>query len=248
MWTPNLIVVCVDNVDNEAYQGRIYHLYRNQPIYFANILQMIKWMEAFYNELDTASLTFFLVLVFTFIVLIISSINLAVKNNSLILKIKDLKNKELENKVKKEELEKKIKEEVKVEPIKEVKEEVKPSVKPVISEESKPYSKNVLKDISTRNQTSPISIKKEVMNKVKEEIKDNKKENISFTETLSKQLEESQVNEPIELTDYERKQEEEAIISYKELLNASKDRLYKLNDDEETVDFISELKSFRSSL
>ena len=52
MWTPNLIVVCVDNVDNEAYQGRIYHLYRNQPIYFANILQMIKWMEAFYNELE----------------------------------------------------------------------------------------------------------------------------------------------------------------------------------------------------
>ena len=203
---------------------------------------------SFYNELDTASLTFFWVLVFTFIVLIISSINLAVKNNSLILTIKDLKNKELENKVKKEELEKKIKEEVKVEPIKEVKEEVKSSVKPVISEESKPYSKNVLKDISTRNQTSPISIKKEVMNKVKEEIKDNKKENISFTETLSKQLEESQVNEPIELTDYERKQEEEAIISYKELLNASKDRLYKLNDDEETVDFISELKSFRSSL
>ena len=238
---------------------------------------------SFYNELDTASLTFFWVLVFTFIVLIISSINLAVKNNSLILTIKDktynvrsynletllaetilskleassrmkdyydiyLIHKELENKVKKEELEKKIKEEVKVEPIKEVKEEVKPSVKPVISAESKPYSKNVLKDISTRNQTSPISIKKEEVNKFKEEIKENKKENISFTETLSKQLEESQVNEPIELTDYERKQEEEAIISYKELLNASKDRLYKLNDDEETVDFISELKSFRSSL
>ena len=203
---------------------------------------------SFYNELDTASLTFFWVLVFTFIVLIICSINLAVKNNNLLLVIKDLKNKELENKIKKEELEKKIKEEVKAEPIKEVKKEVKTSVKPVISEESKPYSKNVLKDISTRNQTSPISIKKEVMNKVKEEIKDSKKENISFTETLSKQLEESQVNEPIELTDYERKQEEEAIISYKELLNASKDRLYKLTDDEETVDFISELKSFRSSL
>ena len=203
---------------------------------------------SFYNELDTASLTFFWVLVFTFIVLIISSINLAVKNNSLILTIKDLKNKELENKVKKEELEKKIKDEVKVEPIKEVKEEVKTSVKPVISEESKPYSKNVLKDISTRNQTSPISIKKEVVNKVKEEIKEDKKDNISFTENLSKQLEESQVNEPIGLTDYERQQEEEAIISYKELLNASKDRLYKLTDDEETVDFISELKSFRSSL
>ena len=203
---------------------------------------------SFYNELDTASLTFFWVLVFTFIVLIICSINLAVKNNNLLLVIKDLKNKELENKIKKEELEKKIKEEVKAEPIKEVKKEVKTSVKPVISEESKPYSKNVLKDISTRNQTSPISIKKEVVNKVKEEIKEDKKDNISFTENLSKQLEESQVNEPIGLTDYERQQEEEAIISYKELLNASKDRLYKLTDDEETVDFISELKSFRSSL
>lgn len=203
----------------------------------------------FYNELDTASLVFFWVFIFTCIVLMISSINLLIKNNKLLLIIKELKNKELENKIR-EETSEKVKEEVKIEPIKEEKEEVKSEVKTVIKEEPKPYSKNVLKDISTRNQTSPISIKKEEVKTepIKEEIKETRKENISFTENLSKQLEESKVNEPIELTDYERKQEEEAIISYKELLNASKDRLYKLTDDEETIDFISELKSFRSSL
>ena len=41
---------------------------------------------------------------------------------------------------------------------------------------------------------------------------------------------------------------EEAIISYQELLNSNKDRLYNITEEEETVDFINELKSFRSSL
>ena len=51
----------------------------------------------------------------------------------------------------------------------------------------------------------------------------------------------------IELTDYEKKQEEEAIISYKELLKA-KDRMYKITDDEEIDTFIDELKEFRTNL
>ena len=51
----------------------------------------------------------------------------------------------------------------------------------------------------------------------------------------------------IELTDYERKQEEEAIISYRELLKI-KDRLYRINDDEEIDTFIDELKEFRTDL
>ena len=49
------------------------------------------------------------------------------------------------------------------------------------------------------------------------------------------------------LTDYERKQEEEAIISYDELLKV-KDKIYNITDDEETDEFIDELKNFRIDL
>ena len=69
----------------------------------------------------------------------------------------------------------------------------------------------------------------------------------SSKEKLSK-MEEELKPQTIELTDYEKKQEEEAIISYQELLQTNKDRLYNITDEEETVDFIKELKSFRSSL
>jgi len=51
----------------------------------------------------------------------------------------------------------------------------------------------------------------------------------------------------IELTDYERKQEEEAIISYQELIKV-KDRIYRITDDEEIDTFIDELKEFRTNL
>ena len=51
----------------------------------------------------------------------------------------------------------------------------------------------------------------------------------------------------IELTDYEKKQEEEAIISYDELMKV-KDKIYNITDDEETDEFIDELKNFRLDL
>ena len=143
-----------------------------------------------------------------------------------------------------------------------MKEETKQQIKEAepVKEEKKdivegPYSKNKLREVSSRHQTSPISIKKNndtvnietVSNDVVEEVKEEKK-NLSFAEEISKRMEEELKPETIELTDYEKKQEEEAIISYQELLSASKDKLYNITDDEETVDFIKELKSFRSSL
>ena len=54
-------------------------------------------------------------------------------------------------------------------------------------------------------------------------------------------------NVNVELTEYEKKQEEEAIISYDELLKV-KDKIYNLTEDEETDEFIDELKSFRLDL
>ena len=90
-------------------------------------------------------------------------------------------------------------------------------------------------------QTSPINIEKNV-----EKIE--KKDNISFTEQLAKKMEEEIKPQTIELTDFEKKQEDEAIISYQELLSSSKDKVYQITDDEETTNFIEELKSFRSEL
>ena len=91
------------------------------------------------------------------------------------------------------------------------------------------------------------------------EVKDIKKElpkleenssnmsNQEFIEEISKRLSEEVEPQTIELTDYEKRQEEEAIISYKELLKV-KDRLYKITDDEEIDTFIDELKEFRTNL
>ena len=86
------------------------------------------------------------------------------------------------------------------------------------------------------------------MPQVKEEKNSKKEEKLSFAEEISKKMEEELKPQTIELTDYEKKQEEEAIISYQELLKTNKDRLYNITDEEETIDFIKELKSFRSSL
>lgn len=69
----------------------------------------------------------------------------------------------------------------------------------------------------------------------------------SYMEDVSKRLEEATNNDPIELTEYEKIQEEQAIISYQELMD-NKDKIYQLTDDEADIEFINELKNFRESL
>lgn len=113
--------------------------------------------------------------------------------------------------------------------------------------------------------TEPVlEVKKpvvEVKKEVKEKIKNNKisfadmkqtyvkKEDKpkNFMEEVSEKLSRELKPQTIELTDYEQKQEDEAIISYQELL-ANKDKTFNISDDEEDEDFISALKSFRDSL
>lgn len=234
----------------------------------------------FYNSLSTVSLVMFWSAIFAFLFLIILSVNLYKKNKQLVFVIEELRKslrdtvkseldkpkvepiKEVKTEVKEPEKEKKIVEntsEVKKEIVPEKVEEVKENVP---KQEEGPYSKNVLREISTRYQTSPISIKKEenkdmvnIVSISKDEINKEEKvhpepktEKLSFAEEISKKMEEELKPQTIELTDYEKKQEEEAIISYQELLQTNKDRLYNITDEEETVDFIKELKSFRSSL
>ena len=131
-----------------------------------------------------------------------------------------------------------------------------------------PYRKNILRELNTSGQTSPVNIGKSTVDvpKVKvtsyvkpkeqiieKKIEDKKEKSITevdnqtFIEEISKRMEQELEPQTIELTDYEKKQEEEAIISYQELLKA-KDRMYKITDDEEINSFIDELKEFRTNL
>ena len=124
-------------------------------------------------------------------------------------------------------------------------------------EETGPYKKNVLREISARGQTSPVNIGKSTVDvpkvnvtsyvKKQEPNKEKEVDNKTFVEEISKRMEDELKPQTIELTDYERKQEEEAIISYQELLKV-KDRMYRITDDEEIDSFIDELKEFRTNL
>lgn len=71
--------------------------------------------------------------------------------------------------------------------------------------------------------------------------------NQDYINEIKERLERENEPQTIELTDYERKQEEEAIISYRELVKV-KDRLYNITDDEEIETFIDELKEFKEDL
>jgi len=164
-----------------------------------------------------------------------------------------------------------IKEEVSMqeEPIIEKIEEVKLEEK---KEETGPYKKNVLREMNARRQTSPISISRNDViydtNKIEENnygfnesylregsvsplemMEDNYEvsDNMKFASEIVERMEEEIKPSNIELTDYEKKQEEEAIISYDELLKV-KDKIYNITEDEETDEFIDELKSFRLDL
>lgn len=156
------------------------------------------------------------------------------------------------------------------------KEEIKVEIsKPLIEknqEETGPYKKNVLREMNARRQTSPISISKsDVIYNTKDDYNDNYgfdetclreesispledmddsyevNDNMKFASEIVERMEEEIKPSNIELTDYEKKQEEEAIISYDELLKV-KDKIYNLTEDEETDEFIDELKSFRLDL
>ena len=71
--------------------------------------------------------------------------------------------------------------------------------------------------------------------------------NIEYLQEISNKMADELKPQTIELTDYEKLQEENAIISYKELLTL-KDKIMMLDDDDETINFIEELKNLRNSL
>lgn len=116
---------------------------------------------------------------------------------------------------------------------------------------SKPYSKNILHD--SPSITSPISLDVEKVSfNVDEFVKRDKSTSeistIDYLENISNAISEKIKPQTIELTGYEKEQEENAIISYKELLKASKSSNSVNVSQEDTSEFIEELKKLRNSL
>ena len=146
-------------------------------------------------------------------------------------------------------------------------------IKDNIQDVNGPYKKNVLREMNTRGQTSPINIvKKEDSSDTTfndyndgldingidlgedglsplESMEDvyDVNDSMRFAGDVVSRMEKDVKPSNIELTEYETKQVEEAIISYDELLKV-KDKIYNITEDEETDEFIDELKNFRLDL
>ena len=82
--------------------------------------------------------------------------------------------------------------------------------------------------------------------KVVPNIQENKRR-IDYLKDVSYQMAKELQPQTIELTDYEKDQEEHAVISYQELL-ALKDEIKIQNDDEDAIRFIDDLKKFKNHL
>lgn len=235
---------------------------------------MLNSFVNFYDNLSSDGVFFFWIIVFLFSFLIFLSVMLFIKNNKLskLLKEKMI----LDNVQKNDNAEQEKKEEDKPEILlvnKEKEEEnAEKKESANIVKENLPYQKNILRQMNARMQTSPIHIEKNDISDLTNLDFDSKKDTlgIDLGEDMSCPLEEMEdvyeVNDNmmfaseivskmekeikpsnIELTEYEKKQEEEAIISYDELLKV-KDKIYNITEDEETDEFIDELKSFRLNL
>ena len=83
-------------------------------------------------------------------------------------------------------------------------------------------------------------------NKSGEDSSNKRRDSFSYLQEVSQELANATSN-TIELTDYEKREEDNAIISYQELLKV-KDKIKVIDDDNGDVDFLEELKSFRNSL
>ena len=69
--------------------------------------------------------------------------------------------------------------------------------------------------------------------------------NSEYLQEVSRELKSNMAPQTIKLTDYEQEQEDNAIISYKELLNVNKNNNVV---EDGTLEFIEELKKFRNNL
>ena len=132
--------------------------------------------------------------------------------------------------------------------------------------QNKAYQKNVFREMKSRYQTSPIGIVYPEEREVKVEQPINNKE---YIQDVSEKLSKATIPDKIELTDYEKEQEENAIISYEELMKKKdeivfideedavisyeelinrKEKIYNITKENNDTNFINELKNLRKDL
>lgn len=106
------------------------------------------------------------------------------------------------------------------------------------------------KNINTSEESNNISKSLDNPNNQNNTTQNNTTQNNKdYLQEISEKIASELTPHTIELTDYEKQQEEEAIISYQELLKTkdNNEDNYE-NDDEEIDSFIDELKKFRTNL
>ena len=229
-------------------------------------MKQIEYFLDFYKSLNTPGMVLFWLIVVLFFFLFFSLIAVLLKNQELrkiIIKLRTEEKKNKENKVenkasfnnnvrslsiKKEDYDK-----IKEEDLKENSFLLNNGhIDDGINDEVIVEKDDVKEDIKEQK-LEPIEVIEEVEEDVikpkyeKEEIKED-----SFVEEIKRQVDEEIDDGPIALTDFENSQEEDAIISYEELLRNAKmaetrENRYDIDIDDDN-DFLKELKSFRSNL
>ena len=211
-------------------------------------MNIIKSISNFYQNLSTSELVLIWVVITIFFILLFICINLMIKVKKLRKIIKNLNEEKKINIVKTSDIDFNN-----IKLIKESKQDLIGNKEPTNLENTGIYQKNMLKEIGTKDQTSPVSIGKgndiiSLAETQKLTPIDISKYNLD--ETLYQDLDEEET--PIEFTDFERQGEEDAIISYEELIkntHLAATREERFNTEiEDDSEFLKELKSFRKGM
>ncbi len=211
-------------------------------------MNIIKSISNFYQNLSTSELVLIWVVITIFFILLFICINLMIKVKKLRKIIKNLNEEKKINIVKTSDIDFNN-----IKLIKESKQDLIVNKESTNLENTGIYQKNMLKEIGTKDQTSPVSIGKgndiiSLAETQKLTPIDISKYNLD--ETLYQDLDEEET--PIEFTDFERQGEEDAIISYEELIkntHLAATREERFNTEiEDDSEFLKELKSFRKGM
>ena len=211
-------------------------------------MNIIKSISNFYQNLSTSELVLIWVVITIFFISLFICINLMIKVKKLRKIIKNLNEEKKINIVKTSDIDFNN-----IKLIKESKQDLIVNKEPTNLENTGIYQKNMLKEIGTKDQTSPVSIGKgndiiSLAETQKLTPIDISKYNLD--ETLYQDLDEEET--PIEFTDFERQGEEDAIISYEELIkntHLAATREERFNTEiEDDSEFLKELKSFRKGM
>lgn len=229
-------------------------------------MKQIEYFLDFYKSLNTPGMVLFWLIVVLFFFLFFSLIAVLLKNQELrkiIIKLRteEKKNKDniketkasFNNNVRSLSIKKEDYDRIKEEDLKENSFLLNNGhIDDGINDEVIEEKEDIKEDIKDQK-LEPIEVIEEVDEEVikpkyeKEEIKED-----SFVEEIKRQVDEEIDDGPIALTDFENSQEEDAIISYEELLRNAKmaetrENRYDIDIDDDN-DFLKELKSFRSNL